>query len=207
MATYRLRLLTGQHVWTDRSQPIRDPDGNPTGQYERRTVNAGGEITSSRNLAESEPQRYVLISGDMAAAQDRITRLEAELAQARAAQAPKTFTTPGDPTAENLLRSPAVAPGGQVSMGFQATTGGHSGPMAAQDATRAGAAVPGAEEGEEEPQQAQPSAQHAQHAQQENLDEMTVADLREKAARDNVSLGQARTKEDIVRALRAGRKR
>jgi hypothetical protein len=122
----RFRLLEGQHVQADKSKPILGSDGKPTGRFERRTFKKNDVVESDIDLeARFGSSKFQTLEGASQAADDRIAQLEAELAKLKTEQAQKTaersggFRVPGDPSQEILLGSPSVAPGGQVSTGFQ----------------------------------------------------------------------------------------
>jgi hypothetical protein len=123
MARYRFELLGGADVRMDRSKPLLDADGKPTGLYERLAVRKGGIVESDHDLAAKEPLRYRLISGDAGPDRGKIADLERQkadlerqLAEARAEIA-----------AHNLGGGEAaVFPGGQVSSGIQRSTGAGS---------------------------------------------------------------------------------
>jgi hypothetical protein len=68
-------------------------------------------------VAKFGPAQFELVGGADESDKARIAELEAELSKLKAQG--QRGRTPGDPTPENLLHSPAVAPGGQVSTGYQ----------------------------------------------------------------------------------------
>jgi hypothetical protein len=166
----RYRLLAGQFIMADKSRPITGADGKPTGRFEKLTYTAR---TGSFPVVESDDDlvakhgagKFELIDPESAAKDDRIRKLERELAQAKSQLVTQggTFRTPGDPTDENLRNNPSVAPGGQVSTGFQ---GGA--PALARGYTR------------------------------EELEGMTVADLKDLAASDEIDLTDAHKKSEII---------
>lgn len=196
---FRLRLKSGQHVSTDRSKPVLDDDGKPTGRYERVTVNEGGEITARSNLAEKEPQRYELIGGTEASQADRIADLERQLAEARA-QGAGYGTTPGDVTAYMAEHAPAVAPGGQVSTGYQKSTGTRSAAMLPDEAAEHG----GLPAGIKEDANAGGGSAGGDES-DDGLDDMTKAELRETADREGVHVPANASKDEHVRAIRKER--
>jgi hypothetical protein len=179
----RYKLLAGGFEQADKSKPIKGPDGKPTGRFEKVKYSARGGaqpvIESDVDLvAKFGAAQFSLAGGDDSSA--KIAKLERELATLRAKQG-----TPGDVNADNLLHSPAVAPGGQVSTGWQA----NSGPMDPDDAERAGANLP---EGSD--------------ASDDDLEGMTVAELRGYAADKDIELHGATHKKDIIAAVKKGRK-
>jgi hypothetical protein len=179
----RYKLLAGGFEQADKSKPILGPDGKPTGRFEkRRFVAKGGSqpiVESDTNLiAKFGPGQFELVGGDDSSR--KIEALERELATLRAKKG-----TPGDVNADNLLHSPSVAPGGQVSTGWQA----NSGPMDPDDAERAGANLP---EGSD--------------ASDDDLEGMTVAELRGYAADKDIELHGATHKKEIIAAVKKGRK-
>jgi uncharacterized small protein (DUF1192 family) len=175
----RYKLLAGGFEQADKSKPILGPDGKPTGRFEKRHFRAGATVESDVDLiAKFGAGQFELVGGDDSSR--KIAALERELATLRAKKG-----TPGDVNADNLLHSPSVAPGGQVSTGWQA----NSGSMDPDDAERAGANVP---EGAE--------------ASDDDLESMTVAELRGHAADRDIELHGATTKKDIIAAVKKGRK-
>jgi hypothetical protein len=210
----RFKLLAGQHVQADKSKPLLHPDGKPTGFYERATFNAGQIVESDRDLvADHGNQKFELIGGDEAAAHDRIAQLEAELATVRAQQAGDT--TPGDPTPRNLTGSPSVAPGGQVSTGYQQTSGGrevgvpHSGPVSPEMAAQMQGRQTGQQTGQQPPKPGQqatpkgaPPSPHKGRA-PEQLENMTVKELHDYAASEEIELHGAKTRDELLKAIKA----
>lgn len=184
-ASYRLKLLGGQHSLADKSKPVLNEKGEPTGRYERRVVGKDGEFDSPVNLAASEPGRYQLLgaTGDPEAdaKSSRIAELEAEVARLKAEQA-GGFRTPGDPTAEVAATSPSVSPGGQVTTGFQKAAPVRSEPMLPAEAEKHG-------------------GQKA--AGGPNLDAMTAQQLQEYADQNEIDTRGAKKREDLLRVLRS----
>lgn len=194
MATFRLRA--GKHVVADKSKPLLDNAGKPTGRFEPKVVTAGGTFESDRDLATAEPQRYEAVGGHQQAS--RIAELEAELARVKAGQGAGT-RTPGDPTPSVAATSPAVAPGGQVSTGFQQTSGGRSGPILPDDAVKHGAQQ-GQGEGQDEPP-------HAVRA-PDDYDTLNLTELRAKAEEEEIDLPSGYVKkEDLIHRLRAAKRK
>jgi hypothetical protein len=174
----RYKLLAGQHVAADKSKPINGPDGKPTGRFELVTYKAGQVVNSDADLvAKFGAGHFERVDGGDGS-QEKIAALERELATLKS-----KLGTPGDVNADNLLHSPSVAPGGQVSTGWQA----NSGPMDPDDAERAGANVP---EGSDD----------------DDLEGMTVAELRGYAADKDIELHGATHKKEIIAAVKKGRK-
>jgi hypothetical protein len=175
----QFKLLGGMHIQADKSKPIKDADGKPTGRYEARVFRVGQVVESDADLvAKHGPNKFERLGGDAEAAHDQIRKLEAELAQARAQLGTQggTFRVPGDPTPENLERSPAVFPGGQVSTGFQGSVGGQS----------TGGLSPHAD--------AEP-----------DFDSMKLAELKDYAATNEIDLGDAKHKDDVLAAVKKHR--
>jgi hypothetical protein len=196
---YRLKLKAGQHVMADKSRPRLDDQGRPTGRFHSVTVNAGGEFDSDVNLASLEPERYDLVGGDAAAQSRRIADLERELAQAKAQMARQGSRVAGDPTPSVAAENPAVAPGGQVSTGYQKSEPVRSSAMLPEEAAKHGANVP--------PQvlaAAQQAKQQVSFTEAE-LRGMTVTDLRELAEEEEVDLKGATTKDGIIGAIRSAK--
>lgn len=105
---YTLKLKAGQHVFTDREKPVLDAEGKPTGRYERRTVVKDGILTSNKNLAATEPERYELVGGDAAVAAARIADLERQLATARAQHVTAQTATADDDDDTQPAPAPAT---------------------------------------------------------------------------------------------------
>lgn len=204
MAKYR--LLAGQHVQADKSKPLHGPDGKPTGRFERRTFKAGDVVESDTDLvAKCGPQHFGYVDAEGKDA--RIADLERQLAEAKAAA--RAGRQPGDPTPDNQATGPAVFPGGQVSTGFQGTSGPKgSGPLHPDDFERGGANSPPPDAGKAEPKKAAPPRAAAKPAgpSDDDLEGMSVDELHAHAAAEEVELHGARTKADIVKAIKKGRR-
>lgn len=175
----RYRLLAGQFIHADKSKPLLDADGNPTGRFESVTHTATSTnkpvVTSDTDLvAKHGPQKFELLDGHGEAASGKIARLEAEIVKLKSQVASSAggFRTPGDPTPENLLHSPSVAPGGQVSTGFQGAIDMDDRPADAGEGLDA------------------------------DLDHLTVKELREYANENEINLHGATTRDDILKAIR-----
>lgn len=182
-ARRKFRLLAGMHEQADRSRPLLDAEGNPVpGRFERQLFRTGDVVETDKDLvALFGPQKFEALGGQAASDAAKIAELEAEIARLRASQqaaqqAAGGFVTPGDPTPKNLIGSPAVAPGGQVSTGFQ-------GP-APEGARKAAAAGEGKEEADD------------------GLDALTVAELRAQAEEDEIDLKGAHNKAEIIARMR-----
>jgi hypothetical protein len=143
--------------------------------------------------------KFAYAGGQMLADRQRIADLEAQLAQAQrqlARQEARANRTPGDPTLENLEHSPAKAPTGQVSTGYQETGGPGTNP-------------PGAETNEEsdgddeEGAEDQPTAASRPAPSEAQLNVMTEKQLRDNAAAEKIDLKGARNKAEVVRAIQA----
>lgn len=99
----------------------------------------------------------------------------------------------GSPKKSKISAGSSVAPGGQVSTGFQATEGGVTG--VASESTED-------EDGEEEiVKKASPLDETV-----DGLQEMTVAQLKDVAENDGISLQGVHSKGDIIEAIRASRR-
>jgi hypothetical protein len=193
----KFKLRAGKHVLGDKSKPINGPDGKPTGRYESKVITAGQTFESDRDLATAEPQRYEAVGGHQQAS--RIAELEAELARVKAQQG-GAIRTPGDPTLEVAATSPAVAPGGQVSTGFQQASGLRSAAMLPDEAVKHGA-----QEGQGEGQGAEAQTEEEGP---DDYESMTLTELRAKAEEDEIDLpsGYVR-KEDLIHRLRAAKRK
>lgn len=184
MAKYE--LVAGQHIEADKTKPLKGPDGKPTGRFEKKVFNAPAVVESDTNLVEKHGDKFRLLETSQADSR-RIADLERQLAQAKAQLSSQR--TPGDPSPENLTHSPAVAPGGQVSTGFQASVGGgRSGPMPPEQAEKALAA-----QGEATPKTSSYT--------RGELEDMHVQDLRELAESDEVDLKGATRKDEIIKRI------
>lgn len=188
MAKYRFELLESQHIEADKSKPVLGPDGKPTGRFEKKTYTKGQLIDTDTDLATKlGANKFRPVGND--GGQARIAELEAELAAARAALGPRT---PGDVTALNLS-SPAVAPGGQVSTGFQRAAGAQgSAPMSPEEAAAHGGY--GGESGE--------STSESSLEQYGDLEDKTVHELRDIAEAEEIDLRGATRKDEILKAIR-----
>jgi hypothetical protein len=209
MAKYRFKLLGGQHIESDKSKPILGPDDKPTGRYEKRVYSAGAVIESDTDLAAKHGANKYELLHDHGGESGRVAQLERELADARAKLAARGVT-PGDAAVDN----PSVAPGGQVSSGFQAATADGSRAMLAEEAASHGGNVEafgaGQAKGGRKARGAKAVTQEEADADadaDDDLDGMTVKELREKAADDEISLHGATTKDEIVKAMRAARRK
>jgi hypothetical protein len=200
----QFKLLAGQHVADDRAkEPVRTRDpatGEVTERHPPRTYRAGEVVESDADLvAKFGAGHFELVGPEAAGAHARVAQLEAELAALRA-------RTPGDPASAVSADNPSVAPGGQVSTGFQHTSGGVPGPLPADQHARAG--VAGA--AERQPQQQAPAQQQRAAAPRgvsdADLDGMTLAELRTHAAEAGVDLHGAKTRDEALKAVRKGRK-
>lgn len=194
MAAHRLKLKSGVRTFGDRSRPLKDADGNAIpGRFHAVVIGPGQEFDSDVDLAAKEPNRYERVGGGEA---NEVARLRRELAAAHAKLA--AAQAPGDPTPENLMNNPSVAPGGQVSTGFQQSLPHGSGPLDPADAARAG--VKGAQEAK---QDAPPQKQQDQE--DDGLDRLTVKDLRECCEDEEVAVPSHATKAELIAALRQSR--
>lgn len=123
----RYKLLAGQHIQADKTkepQTIRDAAGNEYQKYPSKKFTTGQVVESDADLvALHGPQKFELVGGEVAAAQDKLRAQEQEIARLKAelakAQTGETFRTPGDPSPDSIKNDPATFPGGQVSTGFQ----------------------------------------------------------------------------------------
>lgn len=194
MASYR--LLAGQHIqddpdWTPSDAERREADAQGrTPRNPGKTYKAGDVVESETDLAKRfGPEKFQLVGGEIATAEARVRELEEEVRLLRAEKAGMLGRrTPGDPTPENLERSPAVAPGGQVSTGKQASGGAFQGP-----GVRSGPLRP-----EDDVTVGGPA--------DDGLDDKTVAELKDTAADEEIPLSGATKKDEIVAAIRKGRR-
>lgn len=188
MAAHRLKLKSGVRTFGDRSRPLKDADGNAIpGRFHAVVVGPGQEFDSDVDLAAKEPNRYERVGGGEA---NEVARLKRELAAAHAKLA--AAQAPGDPTPENLMANPSVAPGGQVSTGYQQSLPHGSGPLDPADAARAG--VKGAD--------APAAKQDAPPDEEDGLEEWTVKELRELAEEREVAVPSHATKAELIAAIR-----
>jgi hypothetical protein len=189
MATFK--VLAGGHVVPDPSQPPRkvpNPDGTVAERPVTRTALPGETVESDTDLvARHGAEKFALVGG-----------------------------TPGQPSGP--AAGPAVFPGGQVSSGLQRAASGVrpgeppqpgsplSGPLPPEHYERAGVAGAGAAPA---PGQApgQAAGQPADDESGDGLEERTVAQLHELAAREKTPLHGAKTKDEVVKAIRASRKK
>lgn len=89
------------------------------------------------------------------------------------------------------------APGGQVSSGFQTTSGSPEGPVSG---------LVGAPEIHAKPAVEPQGPRNQQHT-KPDLDSMTVEELRALADRENIELRNARSKDEVVNQIRSGERR
>jgi hypothetical protein len=174
----RFKLLAGQHIQADKSKPVNGPDGKPTGRFASKTFTTGQVVESDLDLAALHgPQKFELVGGEVAAAQDKLRAQEKEIERLKAellkAQTGETFRTPGDPSPDSIKNDPATFPHGQVSTGFQG----------------------GAPEEEGDGEDAD-----------DDLAGLKVADLKQLAADEEVDLQGATHKAEIQDRIRAHRK-
>jgi hypothetical protein len=185
---FKIQLEGGQHIVADKSKPRLGADGKPTGRYESRVITKGGTFESDVDLGAREPTRYRTIGGDVTDANARIAELEKQLAEERAKRATASTATSAD--------NPAVAPGGQVSSGFQKTSGaGQSTAMTAEAAAHGGNVSAPDQEGH--------PVRGGLHAEKEpEYDAMTADELRAHAKERHIELHGAKTKDDLIKAVR-----
>lgn len=132
MAKYKFRLEGGQHVQADKTQKpvvVTSPTtGEKTERFPSRTFRKGEIVESDTNLAA----RF---------GADKFTLLSGDASDQ-----------------SDAYPSASVAPGGQVSTGFQQTSGGVPGPMTAEQAEK----FTDKEQSQNQPQQQQPRHMEAQ---------------------------------------------
>lgn len=188
----RYKLLAGQHVQAD-------PDWQPTD---------GQRDESRRTGVRPRPPSRVYNAGQVVVSDsDLVAKFGAEKFQLLGPSRGQRTTAfpgnpmPGDPVPDVGRTSPSAAPHGQVSTGFQgAETGGDvehpSHPITAEEA---GAAE--AHAGEDDPPARDFDQEYG------SLDAMTVKDLKELAAEEEIDLKGCTHKDEIVAAIReAGRR-
>lgn len=218
----KFRVLAGSHVGPDYSQePIQQKDpvtGKVTETYPKSRFRVGQTFEADEDLVRKHGASKFQLIGE--------TRRQGLM------RTDKTGNpTPGDPTPLNQENTAAVAPHGQVSSGFQKavqTDGPVKGaPVTGEDLDKI------VEDHEEEAQrsagklskeqQANPNnaKQSVQAAHEEgDLDEnegkmrdgedlegMTVAELKELASEEEVELHGASRKDDLVKAIRKSRRK
>lgn len=121
--------------------------------------------------------------------------------------------TPGDPTPENVIHNPSLGASGQVQTGFQATSG-----TSTSNVQSGGASEEVIREtlGQEDkfagqkphPQfpalkgQPPPKTEKEYHA---GLERLSVKDLQEHAAEEEIDLKGANRKEEIIKAIKASK--
>jgi hypothetical protein len=185
----QFKLLVGVHQGRDASG-TKDPD---TGLYPLRTYRTGETVVSEQDLV------YLFGKEKFA------------YADAGAGRPP----SPGEPSEHMRNVSPAVAPHGQVITGHQQTSGGPggttvSGPIDPAKAERLGVAAAGTQEAatasrESKSTRAEDYAVAGAGANEPDYESMTVAELRDHAAAEEINLHGAATKAEIVRAIKKGK--
>lgn len=185
MALYK--LLVGLHVGADYSgkpTKARDADGNEAERYPSRAYKPGEVVDSDVDLeARFGPEKFKRVGEG--------TRRRASAS-----------TKKGDPAPDVLMRSPAVAPGGQVAEGFQETTTGPDGkPVSGAARPETVEKILGRARAEDAPGVGEDAAEE-----DDGLESHSVKDLREMAEADEVDLAGAHRKDDIVAAIRRSRK-
>jgi hypothetical protein len=214
----QFKLLVGQHIQAD-------PDWEPSEEERELAKNAGralrppsrvyraGEtVESDTDLVERfGPEKFQMV-------QDKY-RLREGVAKGRKVQARKGVPegvetrSPGDPTPEIERTSPSVAPAGQVAQGFQGATSPvntttPSGPLPVEAAqTEESEESEEADDKEESPPKAPPAPRgpRAKRSVPDNLDRMSLNDLRAFAAEEEVDIKGATRREDIIRQIRASK--
>lgn len=182
------RLKAGQHVQSDPDAP--DPElnpvtGEPIGKKANRTYRAGELVESDYDLAAVHGTgKFERVGGPR--------RVGGSGAQ--------------DPP----LLNQTSAPGGQVGTGYQGTGGPVSTAKAIELAEKSWAS--GAKDSHErDDEQKSPGADNAagdeETADTKDLDEMTVAELREHAEGEEIDLKGAHVKADMVKAIKAARRK
>lgn len=175
---HRFKLLAGQHVQADKSRPILDAEGKPTGRY------AAYQTFNRNDVLESDKDLAAMFGKDKF---ESVGTYEADVPDPHG-----NMRTPGDPVPLIAATSPSVAPGGQVSTGFQA-----SGRAATpEEVERIQAKFEG---------QAGSDADSDADWSDEDLEKMSASDLREVAKERNVNLHGAHSKAEILKALKGGK--
>lgn len=186
------RVLAGQHVQDD-------PDWEPSEQAREDAERAGhrlrnpGKTYKTGDIVESDTDlvqrhgsnKFEAVGGEVAASRDRIAELEAEVKLLQSQQATADtgeFRTPGDPTPENLAKSPAVFLGGQVSTGKQQSAPGGEGRVPSGPLSTAAATRP-------------------KSGDDAKLNAMTVPQLKEYAEDHEIDVRGAKSKDDYLRAI------
>lgn len=126
--------------------------------------------------------------------------------------------TPGDPTPENVIHNPSLGASGQVQTGFQSTSG--SSPSGIQSGgapeevvretlgqeNKGQANVPAAQQPAQQfptlKGQPPPKSEREYHA---ALERLSVRDLQEHAAEEEIDLKGATRKEEIIKAIKAAK--
>lgn len=228
MGVKRFRLLAGSHVGPDYSQePVKRKDpatGEETSKLPSKRYRAGEVVEAETDLvAKHGASKFQLLGESRRQGLMRTDKMG--------------NPTPGDPTPLNQQNTAAVAPHGQVSTGFQQainTEGPVKGaPVTGEDLDKVmeqheEEAQRGMEKRSKE-QVADPNnpdqSVQAAHEEgdldedegkmreagegegKEDLESMTVAELKEIASEEEVELHGASRKDDIVKAIRKSRKR
>jgi hypothetical protein len=221
MGSYR--LLAGQHVQADKTQkPVKMKVAGTEDVIERyptRTYKVGDVVDSDIDLAARfGADHFAPVGGQQASDARKIADLERQVselrAKAQAKQPGAAFSVPGDPTQEIAATSPSVAPGGQVSTGHQQTSGGVpgqpaiSGPMSPADLERMTERAEARGEGEAGSKGTAKGAGRSRSTKSDDqLHGMTVEQLHEYAAEEEINLHGATKKDEIVRAIQRAQKR
>lgn len=201
------QVLLGQHIGPDYSQQprkTRDALGNETERYPSKTYQPGETVDSDLDLVARFGEQKFRHVGE-------------------SSRQPRGSVTPATPAEDQRART---FPGGQVLEGFQRTTSAPDGrPVsglldpqqhaelqekhAARIADDYEAAAPKQTpaQGQQRPAQAQQQQRpaQAQRLTDEQLHSMTVKDLQDHAAAEEIDLKGATRKEDMIRAIRGAK--
>lgn len=204
-ARFEHKLLVGVHEGPDFDAAANDKGDRPTRRYSE-----GETVWDNSNLVEKLGAGKFSLVRDHGEGAD--TRPEESRPRAKFPGVKSTTAgdnpTPGDPT---LSQPPSSFPHGQVSTGKQATTtlpDGRtvSGPAEPTD-EEAGAASANAENVGGVPTSGGGSDDDVVDADDEpELGSMTVAELKQYAADEDIELHGASRKDEIVKAIRKARK-
>lgn len=230
MARARFKLLNGVHIGADFSQSpveVYDPNTGETNpklirnpktgalsyQYPSRIYRQGEELDSDLDL-------------EMHLGADKFKKLSSpplsqeEAPEQKGVRAGKKLKgSLGRDESEDDLnypeKEPAVSPNGQVTSGFQKTSAGVPGPQATKEAMAEGGGSlppkPGPFAAASAPRQSQQekagatttAASDKQDFKKADLERKTVKELKELAEENEIDLGDAHAKDDIIKKFHA----
>jgi hypothetical protein len=205
------RLLAGAHIganFDEEPKKVKDEDtGETVYQYASKFYRQGETVKSEKDLvAFGGHEKFQLVGSDTTVSGTG-------------------DPTPGDPTPENVAYSAAVTPGGQVSTGFQSSTGTKEGTVSgpidpkhpAHPANQAKGKqgmkgkseksdTPGARLVKSKtPDTEEGDSEGSGDTSDDNLDTMTLAELKQKCDDDEVDTSGCRSKADYLKALRSSK--